>query len=1425
MSRDALVIGINKYANYNLNNLNNQANHAEAIAKLLETKGGFKVRRLPCIEVGSKLCINDNRGVGIRKLKSAIYQLFNPESDQLPDTALLFFAGHGLKGGFIAASNTNPNEVDTAISLRWLADLLQDSKVRQQIVFIDACFSGKFVEYVKKLSSTHDRCVITSARAHEEALAKGLLTQALLESLDYTKQPKDTPWVTNYNLEQLLKDKNKTNKGWQRFQIFNTGQPIVLTNKAVENKDYTDVCPYKGLNYFDNKFEDALYFKGRSKLTEELLEKIQETNFLAVLGASGNGKSSVVRAGLLYQLQQTQIWKILPVITPTAEPLKALGNLIKKPAEQLSDFINQTETERIVLVIDQFEEVFTLCKNDNKREQFFKILLEATELKGNKFCLVLVMRADFLEKCSHFVDLAKKIQTHQIIVTPMTPEELEEAIVEPSKLVGLQIESKLVSEMLVDVKSLGNLPLLEYTLTELWQKCAFHRLLTFSAYEKLGKIAGTLEKAANGIYNKFSEEEKKITKQIFIELIQLGEGSPDTSRQRFKKDLLNSLPFNSSQVKQVIQQLVAAYLLVIDRSTEQQGVVVNIAHDALVQHWGRLRSWLDDNRNVIKIQRDIEADAKKWEDNNKSKDALLQGLNLNIAKDYMKEHNETVPLSPLAQDCFKRSINRQRKYKIISIGTGVGMILISVVFSIYFYQLRIEADKQRKLAEAETTRANQEKEIAEKQAKLALAGKLSTKAILAAELPSLVNGSPDQALLLAIQAWNLHNDSNKQGILRHVLQKTNSQIQRFIKINKEKASVAFSPDGKSLISGCFISGCSDKTIILLDVTTGLPIGQPWHGHKDGVTSIAFSSNGQQVITGSWDQTVILWNVKTGKQIGKTIHLHEHMVSSVSFSSDGKHVISGSYDKTLILWKVTKNGLMPVGKPWKRHTNKVTSVAFSPNGKYVISGSWDKTLILWNVDTGKPVRRPWYKHKGGVTSVAFSPNSKYVISGSKDKTLILWKVATGMPIGKPWQGHKEFVWNVAISANGKYVISGSWDKTLIQWKVPSGERMGEPWQGHQDKIYDIDFFNSKQIISSGYDDTIILWDFEKNPLFKIYQEHTNAVLDISVDNNSKKAISASLDNSLILWDIETGKMIGKPWKEHNHYVLDTAFSPDGKKVLSASADKTLILWDVETGEPIGKPWKGHKNWVWSVDFHPNGKYAISGSKDNTLILWDTQTGKPIGKPWKGHEKDVRSVKFSHDGKMVISGSYDETLILWDAQTGKPIGKPWKGHKHKLINEKATIRSVAFSPDDKWVISASADNTLILWNVKKGKMKGSPWKGHSKVIRSVDFSPDGKRIISGSLDNSLILWDLSGKVIGQPWQEEKLTRVSSVVWSPNGKYILSGSEDGTIIFWKADINDWVKIACRKVNRNFTKAEWKQFVGTRDYEKTCPEFPEGK
>ncbi|OQW91363.1 MAG: hypothetical protein BWK78_04870, partial [Thiotrichaceae bacterium IS1] len=493
-----------------------------------------------------------------------------------------------------------------------------------------------------------------------------------LEILDYTHQPnKDTPWVNSDTLIENLRQKLTTTEGWQRFEVQTQGH-LILTNRAFSQKIDPNAKPYKGLHYFDNKPEDALFFKGREKLIDELLAKVTEKSFLAVLGASGNGKSSVVRAGVLYQLQQqTERWQIVNPFTPTANPLTALTNGLG--TTEVLTFVQASTKVRVILTIDQFEEVFSLCQESQARETFFNTLLDAVEQATDKFCLIVVMRADFLDKCSNYPRLARYFQDHQHIVTRPTEDEIQQIIEEPAKQAGLLVEPRLVAEMITDFKdSLGGLPLLEFALTTLWEKGKADRLLRYADYQALGGIQGILEKKATETYEKtLTPAEQVVAKRIFLELTELGEGKPDTRRLVPQTDLLG-LTTTPTSVEQVIAKLVTEHLIVTDKTAV---MVVNIAHDALIEHWTMLRKWLDQSREDLKLQRQINEGAKAWKAGKKS---LLVGVDLARAEEYLGTHWEKVPLSEDGVEFVKASMQvqrRQRRWK----WAGVASLIVTTV--------------------------------------------------------------------------------------------------------------------------------------------------------------------------------------------------------------------------------------------------------------------------------------------------------------------------------------------------------------------------------------------------------------------------------------------------------------------------------------------------------------------------------------------------------------------------------------------------------------------------------------------------------------------------------------------------------------------------------------------------------------------------
>ncbi|ABW33342.1 nSTAND1 domain-containing NTPase [Acaryochloris marina] len=764
MSRDALIVGINRYQY--LPDLKAPALDAEAIAQRLEDDGEFDtLYRLPEIIIQGetkKPEIGEKGSVFITKLKQALTQLFLPKSQQIPKTALFYFSGHGLPDqdlvgvdkGYLAASDTNKNNPSSGLSLLWLQSLLSKSPIQQQIIWLDCCHSGSILVNVGAANPGHgeskDRCFIASSRDFEESWEDlnspySVLTKALLDGLD----PKPLPgrWIDTFSLVDYV---NQALKGELQTPVCtNFGEAINLTRSWQVQEESTSVsqvdsgiCPYKGLEFFDCNDEDPKYFYGREQLVGQLLDQVRTSNFLALVGASGNGKSSVLRAGLLHQLKLgrrisgSEQWRIR-IARPDRQPIQNLAlafveeglsdgdraialdkvvGLLDKGTAGLQRLVQASAAPRTVLVIDQFEEVFTRCENPEEREHFFACLMGALLDVDNKLCLIIAMRADFIVKCmeQEYSGLARLIDQQMVSVLPMKTNELRAAICRPAEQVDLQVESALVTEILNDIEGApGSLPLLQYTLKELWNQRQDNQL-TFASYQILGGIQGTLDQRATAIYNSFDKAEQQTVQHIFQQLTQLGEGTEDTRRRVFQDDLITEPKHPAQRVQQVIERLSSPENRLIvtsevvsksDQSTRMS--IVDVAHEALIRHWKLLRQWIELNRDLLRKQRRIEASAISWRNQGQKSGYLLQGLPLIEAIQFNKDKSVTFPLSDNSKAFIQKSVRERR---LNQLKAGAWLIVPALLILIVSEYIIRESGVSRNYVQLDGARSTGEKQ-------------------------------------------------------------------------------------------------------------------------------------------------------------------------------------------------------------------------------------------------------------------------------------------------------------------------------------------------------------------------------------------------------------------------------------------------------------------------------------------------------------------------------------------------------------------------------------------------------------------------------------------------------------------------------------------------------------------------------------------
>ncbi|MCA2699705.1 MAG: WD40 repeat domain-containing protein [Microcystis sp. M179S2] len=957
-------------------------------------------------------------------------------------------------------------------------------------------------------------------------------------------------------------------------------------------------CPYRGLFHFGPG--DAEYFFGRKSFIKTLFQATQTRNFIPLLGASGSGKSSVVFAGLVPKLQQESHWQFTH-FRPGSDPFHALAlalvplyttnlneterlaqarqlaNYLRDGDISLADVVAQIQqnypSERVLLIADQFEELYTLCPDETIRRNFLdKLTTSPFERVG--MVLVLTMRADFLGNALSYRPFADVLQNTDLKLGPMNREELTEVIEKPAQKLGVTFEAGLVERILDDVESEpGNLPLLEFALTELWQRRQGQQL-THLAYTEIGQVQGALARHANEEYDKLSEAQREQMRRIFIQLVRPGEGTEDTRRLATKAEL-------GAVNWALVKQLADARLVVTSRSEEAQVETVEVVHEALIRNWGELRGWMDTDRVFRAWQERLRGAMGQWQKTQGDEGSWLRGAALAEAEEQLKQRPEDISQSE--QDFIRQSLQERERIKQAEaarrrreIRTAWGIAAGSLVAVVISTGLGLMAWKQTQQAELNLANARGFSSLS-----LFDRGK---------ELEAFVEAIKAGKTLQKQQA----SDKEVMNALQELLNRK-SERNRLEGHGSYVHSVNFSRDGKTLVSGS-----DDNTIILWNVETGQKL-HTLKGHNGPVYSVNFSPDGKTLVSGSDDKTIKtikIWNVETGKEI-RTLKGHGGPVYSVNFSPDGKTLVSGSDDKTIKLWNVETGKEI---RTLNGHEGPVYSVNFSRNGKTLVSGSGDKTIKLWNVEKPQEIRT-LKGHDGPVYSVNFSRDGKTLVSGSDDKTIKLWNVKTGQEI-HTLKGHDSRVRSVNFSHDGKTLVSGSWDNTIKLWNRSTGQEI-RTLKGHDGPVWSVNFSHDGKTLVSGSDDnTIKLWNVETGEEIHTLHGHKDRVRSVNFSPDGKTLVSGSGDKTIKLWNVETGQEI-RTLHGHNSRVRSVNFSPDGKTLVSGSDDKTIKLWNVEKRQEI-RTLHGHDSRVRSVNFSPDGNTLVSGSWDNTIKLWKVET---------------------------------------------------------------------------------------------------------------------------------------------------------------------------------------------------------------------------
>jgi WD40 repeat protein len=1079
----------------------------------------------------------------------------------------------------------------------------------------------------------------------------------------------------------------------------------------------TKICPYRGLFAFREK--DAEFFWGRESFTQMLVEAVENQPLVAVIGASGSGKSSVVFAGLVKQLRSTSKWQIIN-FRPGSRPLFALATALVSLQETpksrpdrlhniknltgylenfehglrdvVDDILSSHPEESLLLIADQFEELYTQCKDAQERRIFLDRLLSVIN-RCHNFTLVITLRADFVGQVLSYRPFADALQYKDIKLAPMTYEELEAAVSKPAELLGVTIEEGLTERIVSTVNTEpGNLPLLEFALTQLWAKQQ-NAQLTHHAYNEIGGVEASLASYADKVYNQLNPEETLRAERIFIQMVQPGEGTEDTRRIANSKEI-------GEENWDLVTRLADARLVVTGRDEKMGLETVEFVHEALIRNWRQLHLWMQEDREFRRWQENLRVVMRTWESSDFDEGALLRGRPLLDAEYWQKQR--FLELSAVERSFIGLSLENREgeikkqkgRRKLTISGLCAGLVIALSLAGVAWWQWQNSIISQIKTTSA------------------------SSSALFA-------SNQELEGLIAAVKAGQQLKKSpwikgDTEAMVIDALQNVLYRIKEYNRLEEYKGGVyrvEFSPNGK------IVATLGKQGQVKLWKPDGSFLDTPWLSNLKDISAVAISPDNQMIAIAS-GKKVTIWNLN-GKFLS-SVEVNKFTITALAISPHNQTIAISTGERVngqgdVQLWKT--NGAFI--KTLETRNSFQSTVAFSPDGEMIASGGWLGTLRLWKKD-GSFIKDIQVLN-GAINAIGFHPNpNSQMIATATVENVKLWKF-DGTLVSE-MKGHKDSVWGLSFSPNGETIATAGNDKTVKLWKLDG--TLVNTLQGHRDIVGSVAISpQGNMIASAGNDGTVKIWKPNNTPLPTLQQGSPFHTVSFSPDG--RQIATTSGYKTVTLWNQE-GKLL-QTGEWHDGTVSGIDFSRDGQMIVTVGGDNFVKLWKSNGTKIIDFP--RHTNRFLAVSFSPDSQIIAAASEDKTVKLWKKKaTGEFFSDSdvtLRGHGKAVNAVAFSPDGQIIATASNDKTVKLWS--TDGAIVKTLSGHTDN-------VRAVAFSPDGQIIATASNDKTVKLWSTDGAFLKNLT--GHRDVVSAIAFSPDGKTLASASKDETVILWN---------WQE--------------------------------------------------------------------------
>ncbi len=1132
--------------------------------------------------------------------------------------------------------------------------------------------------------------------------------------------------------------------------------------------------PYAGLRPFDRHEVDIFF--GRDQQVYELLERLGQTHFLAVLGASGCGKSSLVRTGLLPSLDSGFLtragsnWR-LAEMRPGNTPFENLAHVLldaldscyaqafhdkrqaltflqvalQRGASSIGEILRESplpENTNLLLLVDQFEEIFRYRATE-QATAFVWLLLESCRLPN--VYVTITMRSDFLSDCSHFLGLPEAINQGLYLTPRLSREQLRDAIELPAIVFNSRVEAALCNRLLNDVgNNPDQLPLLQHVLMQMW-RLEKGKTLSLVHYAQIGGLENALSNHVESIFNCLSAEQQRLAEVLFRSLCERGDTQRDIRRPVRLDEVAALAEVECSEVVAVIDEFRKegrSFLTPSYPRPLQADSMIDISHESLIRQWWRLKEWVTEETKSAAIYQRLEKNALLWRNN---EHGFYRTPELENALNWQQTQNPT-PLwarrygqhFELAMTFLQQSFHEQQKkiaqqqallqaeqarkfrqVRSIAFATGCGLLVMSL--------LAIWALREQHNARLQTQQTIQleKQHITELfQAWLIHAGLLAKSEDYAG-----ANVVLEKTVFLdaKVASRQIHARNLLASFVRLV---GTGAEQLYSNAGYPLSTVAISPDGQ------WVAAAGEHgTVVIFDLKTGKLL-QRLQGHTTSgetqdttVTRVLFTPQGDKLISAGHDKKLIIWQRKPNGFVPQTLWPFAEKIKAIAISPDGQTLAIGSANNQISLWSLATHQLL---RTLSAHTASIAmnGLTFNPSGEYLASASYDNTAIIWQVASGE-VLHILKGHTSSVLSVAFSPDSKRLATGSEDKTIRLWDIAS--ETSQAFVGHQKGIFALHFIGNGEQLVSGGVDRDIRIWDSYNGVTV-RFLQGHNAVILGFASY-AGQLFSASNDGTVRRWCLNLP-----YQQSINLAnqpVSVAITPNLQHVTVGFKNGALQVYDSHTGKLVWEKPQAHNDLITRLVFNKEGNLLASSSADNSAKIWQFNVLSAAVsltelKTLTGHTDLVHAVSFSPDSRTVATASYDGSIGLFPVQEQTSPVFIAHAHTDKVTSVSFSKNGQQLLSsGLEDRTTKLWNLQPKPALFKNFPKANDSLLWS-------TLSPDSHYATSVGRDQVIEIYNIESGQLKYD-LDGHQQQVFKTIFAPDSLQLASVG-DTSIRFWNL-------------------------------------------------------------------------------------